>query len=34
MTTLPWTGRPLVDPNADSYRWWLLTVTSIGALLA
>ena len=34
MTALPWTGRPLVDPKAESYRWWLLTVTSIGALLA
>jgi EmrB/QacA subfamily drug resistance transporter len=24
----------LVDPDAPSYRWWLLLVTSIGALLA
>jgi EmrB/QacA subfamily drug resistance transporter len=34
MTSLSWVHRPLVDPNAESYRWWLLTVTSIGALLA
>ena len=27
-------GRPLIDPTRASYRWWLLTVTSIGALLA
>ncbi len=26
--------RRLVDPNAPSYRWWLLVVTSLGALLA
>src|SRR5215831_5556172 len=34
MTTISWPARPIVDPNAESYRWWLLTVTSIGALLA
>jgi len=27
-------GRRLVDPDASSYRWWLLLVTSLGALLA
>src|SRR5438309_9196549 len=27
-------GRSLVDSTRASYRWWLLTVTSIGALLA
>ena len=27
-------GRPLIDRTRASYRWWLLTVTSIGALLA
>ncbi len=26
--------RGLVDPDAPSYRWWLLVVTSLGALLA
>ncbi len=26
--------RHLVDPTAPSYRWWLLVVTSLGALLA
>ncbi len=26
--------RRLVDPDAPSYRWWLLGVTSLGALLA
>ena len=26
--------RRLVDPDASSYRWWLLLVTSLGALLA
>jgi EmrB/QacA subfamily drug resistance transporter len=26
--------RRLVDPEAPSYRWWLLVVTSLGALLA
>ncbi|HEX8024689.1 MAG TPA: hypothetical protein VF484_00645, partial [Candidatus Limnocylindrales bacterium] len=24
----------LVDPNGSSYRWWLLLVTSVAALLA
>ncbi|HEX5450824.1 MAG TPA: MFS transporter, partial [Candidatus Limnocylindrales bacterium] len=26
--------RPIVDADAPSYRWWLLFVTSIGALIA
>ncbi len=26
--------RSVVDPDAESYRWWLLFVTSVGALLA
>ncbi len=26
--------KPLVDASAPSYRWWVLTVTSIGALMA
>jgi EmrB/QacA subfamily drug resistance transporter len=26
--------RPLVDPAAATYRWWVLSVTSLGALLA
>src|ERR1035437_10079713 len=28
------TRRRLIDPAAPSYRWWLLLVTSLGALLA
>src|SRR5215831_17437520 len=34
MTTLSWDRVRLVDPETSTYRWWLLTVTSIGALLA
>ena len=34
MTGVLLVGRPLIDPTRASYRWWLLTVTSIGALLA
>ena len=34
MTALSTARRGLVDPATPSYRWWLLFVTSIGALLA
>ena len=30
----PSSRRRLVDPEATTYRWWLLVVTSLGALLA
>src|SRR5512146_1182523 len=33
MTAAPF-GRRLVDPASPQYRWWLLAVTSLGALLA
>ena len=34
MTALSTPRRGIVDPATPSYRWWLLVVTSIGALLA
>src|SRR4249920_4219857 len=34
MTAPALTRRRLVDPASPDYRWWLLAVTSVGALLA
>ena len=34
MTAPALTRRQLVDPASPDYRWWLLAVTSVGALLA
>ena len=34
MTAPAFPGRRLVDPGSPDYRWWLLAVTSLGALLA